>query len=113
MNCQVKDELVSQLVALNNKLNLLSPDLVSAERVTARPKADSIVCTVPRGDALLMRPLLLHASSACVAPKSRRVIHLEFAADELPQGLEWLDGVWSVGGATGFASHRLPTLLLT
>jgi hypothetical protein len=27
MYCQVKDELVSQLMALNNKLNLLSPDL--------------------------------------------------------------------------------------
>src|SRR5258708_33890481 len=25
MNCQVKDELVSQLISLNNKLNLLSP----------------------------------------------------------------------------------------
>jgi hypothetical protein len=31
MNCQVKDELVSQLVALNNKLNLLSPDLVHGD----------------------------------------------------------------------------------
>jgi hypothetical protein len=29
------------------------------------------------------------ASSACVVPKPRRVIHLEFAATELPQGLEW------------------------
>src|SRR5258708_29472666 len=28
MNCQVKDELVSQLIVLNNNLNLLSPDLV-------------------------------------------------------------------------------------
>jgi len=32
-----------------------------------------------------MRPLLLHASSACVIPKPRRVIHLEFAATELPE----------------------------
>ena len=66
---------------------------LSAERLTAWPKADSIVCTVPRGGALLMRPLLIHASSACVVPKSRRVIHLEFAADELPHGLEWFDRV--------------------
>ena len=31
MNCQVKDALVNQLIALNNKLNLLSPDLVRSE----------------------------------------------------------------------------------
>ena len=31
MNCQAKGELVSQLVALNNKLSLLSPDLVHGE----------------------------------------------------------------------------------
>jgi hypothetical protein len=40
-----------------------------------------------------MRPLLLHASSSCVVPKSRRVIHLEFAAAELPHGLDWHDRV--------------------
>ena len=39
-----------------------------------------------------MRSLLLHPSSACVAPKPRRVIHPEFAAaEELPHGLEWHD----------------------
>ena len=31
MKCQVKDELVSRLIALNNKLNLLSPDLVHGD----------------------------------------------------------------------------------
>ncbi len=54
---------------------------------------DSIACTIPRGGALLMRPLLLHASSACKVSKPRRVIHLEFAVDELPGGLEWHDRV--------------------
>jgi hypothetical protein len=43
--------------------------------------------------ALLMRPLLLHASSAGVDPQPRRVIHLEFTADELPEGLDWFDRV--------------------
>ena len=33
-----------------------------------------------------MKPLLLHASSRSSA-RSRRVIHLEFSADELPAGL--------------------------
>src|SRR5438876_6211738 len=35
MNCQVKDELVSRLIALNNKLNLLSPDLVHGDEERA------------------------------------------------------------------------------
>jgi len=35
MNCQVKDELVSRLTALNNKLNLLSPDLVHGDEERA------------------------------------------------------------------------------
>ena len=35
MNCHVKDELVSQLIALNNKLNLLSPDLVHGDEERA------------------------------------------------------------------------------
>ena len=53
----------------------------------------SVTCTVPRGGAILMRPLLLHASSSSSNPEPRRVIHLEFAADDLPGGLEWRDRV--------------------
>jgi ectoine hydroxylase-related dioxygenase (phytanoyl-CoA dioxygenase family) len=66
---------------------------LSAEQVAGWPKEDSVTCTVPRGGALIMRPLLLHASSACATPKSRRVIHLEFASAELPHGLIWHDTV--------------------
>jgi len=65
----------------------------SAEEVAEWSRGGSITCPVPRGGALLMRPLLLHASSACAVPKPRRVIHLEFTADELPEGLEWFDRV--------------------
>jgi hypothetical protein len=61
-------------------------------------RAPSAVCLVPRGGALVMRPLLLHASSAADPPGSgprprhRRVIHLEFAAHPLPHGLAWAQG---------------------
>ena len=49
------------------------------------------------GGILLMRPLLLHASSIAIwqsqrysnVPNHRRVIHLEYAAQSLPAGLEW------------------------
>jgi ectoine hydroxylase-related dioxygenase (phytanoyl-CoA dioxygenase family) len=64
---------------------------LSPKEIAEWRKKGSVTCTVPRGGVLVMRPLLLHASSACVVPKSRRVIHLEFAAVELPDGLEWYD----------------------
>ena len=49
-----------------------------------RRQTPEVVCEVPRGGALLMRPLLLHASSAATAPRHRRVIHLEYAAVAVP-----------------------------
>jgi ectoine hydroxylase-related dioxygenase (phytanoyl-CoA dioxygenase family) len=49
----------------------------------------AVVCTVSRGGALLMRPLTLHASSAAMVPGHRRVVHLEFAAQPLPNRLHW------------------------
>jgi ectoine hydroxylase-related dioxygenase (phytanoyl-CoA dioxygenase family) len=52
-------------------------------------KSGAVACLVPRGGALLMRPLILHASSACQLPKSRRVIHIEYSSGDLPSGLRW------------------------
>jgi ectoine hydroxylase-related dioxygenase (phytanoyl-CoA dioxygenase family) len=66
---------------------------LSAEALAAWRRRPSVVCSVPRGGALLMRPLVVHASSSSAGPEPRRVIHLEFAADELPNGLEWHDRV--------------------
>lgn len=68
---------------------------LSAAEVAGWAKSDAVTCTVPKGGAILMRPLLLHASSTCEAPKSRRVIHLEFASAELPEGLDWHDRIMS------------------
>jgi hypothetical protein len=47
--------------------------------------------TVPAGGAVLMKPLLLHASSPARRPSHRRVIHLEYAAEALPSGLRWYE----------------------
>jgi hypothetical protein len=49
------------------------------------------VCEAKAGDVLLMRPLLLHASSRTSSPSRRRVVHLEFAADPLPAPLRWAE----------------------
>jgi len=54
-----------------------------------RGRETAAICNVPCGGALLVRPLLLHASSAAREPGRRRVIHLEFAAESLPGGLQW------------------------
>jgi hypothetical protein len=47
-------------------------------------------CAVLTGGALLMRPLLLHASSPARVVGHRRVIHIDFAAHDLHGGLQWL-----------------------
>lgn len=58
-------------------------------RWTARSGETSRDCIVPAGGAVIMRPLILHASAAATAEGHRRVIHLEYAAEDLPGGLEW------------------------
>jgi ectoine hydroxylase-related dioxygenase (phytanoyl-CoA dioxygenase family) len=55
----------------------------------ARSAELAVSCLVPAGGAVLMRPLILHASTAATGAGHRRVIHLEYAADELPGGLAW------------------------
>jgi ectoine hydroxylase-related dioxygenase (phytanoyl-CoA dioxygenase family) len=71
---------------------------LSAEQLATVRKEAAVTCCVRRGGALLMRPLLLHASSPCVTPKPRRVIHLEFAATELSEGLEWHERLPTTAG---------------
>ena len=48
-----------------------------------------VECRVPVGGALMMRPLLVHGSSSALNPTHRRVIHIDYAADDLPYGLQW------------------------
>jgi ectoine hydroxylase-related dioxygenase (phytanoyl-CoA dioxygenase family) len=64
---------------------------LSDTQIQEWPKDNAITCTARRGDAILMRPLLLHGSSAAKAPNRRRVVHLEFATNELPAGIRWRD----------------------
>jgi hypothetical protein len=59
------------------------------------------VCAVHRGGALLMRPLLLHASSASQTPAHRRIVHIDFACEQLPFPLKWLSEKKSSHVASG------------
>ena len=45
--------------------------------------AAAFTCRIAKGGVMLMRPLLLHASSKCLSPAPRRVLHIEYAATEL------------------------------
>lgn len=66
--------------------------LSDAEMEALRREVPETVCAARAGDLLLMRPLLLHASSAAAQPHHRRVLQLEFGAGRLPGGLEWFGG---------------------
>ena len=54
-----------------------------------RSSAGEVIAKVASGDALLMRPLLLHASGRSASGRPRRVLHLEYAGEDLPAGLAW------------------------
>lgn len=58
-----------------------APSFVDEER--------AVMCEAQAGEALVMRPLLLHASSAAEAPVHRRILHFDFANGDLGNGLEW------------------------
>jgi Phytanoyl-CoA dioxygenase (PhyH) len=63
---------------------------LSAERIQAlRGEHSDFLCAVSAGEALVMRPLLLHASSRSTSSGHRRVLHIEYAAFALPSGLHW------------------------
>lgn len=50
-------------------------------------------CDVSACGIQIMKPLLLHASSKATSQKHRRVIHLEFNSQKLPNGLKWAEGM--------------------
>lgn len=62
---------------------------LSTQQIAQYQKQDAVVCNAKIGDVLAMRPLLLHQSSAGTQPTHRRVIHIEYAAGELPGDLSW------------------------
>lgn len=69
----------------SHRLGRLSP-----ERIAAMDKrSGEVVCTADTGDLLLMKPLLLHASSKAERPCGRRVLHFLFAPPRPGCGLQW------------------------
>ena len=73
----------------SHAMGKLNPGAVASW--SARTGELAVDCIVPAGGVVVMRPLLLHASASGTAPGHRRVIHLEYAAEALPDGLEWYE----------------------
>lgn len=65
--------------------------LSAADIQTLKEECRAVTCDVPAGGVMLMRPLLLHASSSATRPRRRRVLHFEYSASDLPGGLAWYD----------------------
>jgi hypothetical protein len=63
--------------------------LSNEEILQSHTEDAAVTCEAFTGDVMLMRPLLLHASSVCEQPGHRRVIQIEYAAFQLPGELEW------------------------
>ncbi len=101
---QAPPELLQQLLAVRLHIDDCAADdgplqvlpgshldgLVSAEAaVLARQTQNRVTCIAGQGDAMLMRPLLLHSSSRSTGSSKRRVLHFLFGPNELPFGLRW------------------------
>jgi len=54
-------------------------------------KETAISSNVKKGGIMIMRPLLLHASSRSTNHHKRRVIHIEFSRNQLPAPLQWAE----------------------
>lgn len=65
--------------------------LPAGEAASVAERSDKHLCVVQAGDAVLFRPLILHASRKARSLKPRRVIRLEFAGASLPESLAWAE----------------------
>jgi hypothetical protein len=74
-----------RVVLGSHRLGRLTP----TQTIQARDAMGEVTVPVPRGGAMLLRPLLLHASSKSVIDGPRRVLHFVFGPRTLPEGLRW------------------------
>ncbi|MDM5180159.1 phytanoyl-CoA dioxygenase family protein [Massilia sp. DJPM01] len=63
--------------------------IAAAGVAAARAVTPAVACIAGIGGVLVMRPLLLHASSKALGQSRRRVLHFVFGPRTLPYGLKW------------------------
>jgi hypothetical protein len=61
----------------------------SHDAAAQRQRCGEITCEVARGAALLIKPIVLHASSRATGSSRRRVLHFVYGPPTLPYGLQW------------------------
>lgn len=98
-------DLLSRMVTLRAHLDAVSPTnaplLVApgSHRPGRVPVTDigetvrrcgTRTCLADAGDVWLYATPILHASEAATVPARRRVLQVDYSADDLPSGLEWL-----------------------
>lgn len=62
-------------------------DAAAIQRI--RANSQEVLCCAKPGDALLMRPLILHASARSTSARRRQILHIEYAGFTLADGLLW------------------------
>ena len=62
--------------------------IVRTENIVIENKIETI-CEVEKGGIMIMKPLIFHASNKTTNNERRRVIHIEFSNQKLPNELEW------------------------
>jgi hypothetical protein len=72
--------------------------LSASDAMRVRAATGEVSVPVQQGGAMLMRPLLLHASSKSSVASPRRVLHFVFGPGSLPYPLRWLSRKRTVPG---------------
>lgn len=97
--------ILEKMVTLRVHLDPVGPDnaalliVPGSHRIGRIPQGDieataarmgSFTCLAEAGDVWLYATPILHASDAARAPARRRVLQVDYAAEDLPGGLAWL-----------------------
>lgn len=105
---QPPDKLLAQLVAVRVHIDECGPEngplrvvpgshregrLAGEAARQLRDRLGEVACVVGRGGALILKPLLLHASSKAISPNHRRVLHFLFGPALIGYGLRWQHAV--------------------
>ncbi|RYY59773.1 MAG: phytanoyl-CoA dioxygenase [Chitinophagaceae bacterium] len=72
-----------KVVAGSHKKGVYRPETIDWKEETED------ICEVKAGGIMIMRPLLLHSSGRTTNHQRRRVVHIEFSRQQLPEPLGW------------------------
>ena len=62
--------------------------MVRTDNIIFKEEIEAI-CEVEKGGIMIMKPLIFHASNKTTNNERRRVIHIEFSNQQLPNDLQW------------------------